>query len=195
MDCEDMTLKPLLDLMELLNIMNLPKEFSAVEDFTIDRIKSGYFPYSDCLKYSDDCSKMRLHTVLEHLLSYLGDNFSNFSQMEDVGVMSQFMIVMLLEEKSEDTSKTIHRLRTLVTWLSVNSMEDGIKEDVLKTLDLTHFTVAELASDCRKSGLYTSDQIIGRMDELYALKEKQHAEDVKSKEVLSMMFDLVKQLI
>ena len=195
MDCEDMGFKSLLDLMELLNIMNLPAEFSALEDLSIDKIKKGQFPFSDCLKYSDDCSKKGLQTILDTLLSYLGDNFPNISQMKDVGLISQEMIVMLLEEKCEDTRQTIHRLRTLVTWLSVNTMDERIREEVLKTLDLKHFTVSELASDCWYSGLYSADLIIQRMDQLYRMKEKQHAEDVKSKESLSMMFDIIKQLI
>ena len=195
MDCEDMDLKSLLDLMELLNIMNLPVEFSALEDFSIDKIKEGHFPFSDCLKYSDDCLEKGLQAVLDTLLSYLGDNFLNISQMKDVSLISQEMIVMLLEEKCEDTPQTIHRLRTLVTWLSVNTMDDRTREEVLKTLDLKHFTVSDLASVCWHSGLYSADLIIQRMDQLYREKEKQHAEDVRSKESLSMMFDLVKKLI
>ena len=72
MDCEDMEFRPLLDLLDLLKMMNLSEEFSAVEGFTKDSIKKGSFPIPDCLKYLDDSSKLGLNSVGETLLSYLG---------------------------------------------------------------------------------------------------------------------------
>ena len=42
-----------------------------------------------------------------------------------------------------------------------------MKEEVLKTLDFDHYTVKELASEVRKSGLYPADRIIERMAQLY----------------------------
>ena len=100
-----------------------------------------------------------------------------------VGVLSQDMIVRLLEEKKEESSKTISRFRTFVKWLSVNAMETDMKEEVLKLLDFNHFTTKELASDVMTSGLYSKDRIIERMQELYdadALKVgKEIREDMK----------------
>ena len=45
-----------------------------------------------------------------------------------------------------------------------------MKEDVLKTLDFENYTVKELASEVRKSGLYPADKIIERMDHLFENK-------------------------
>ena len=47
-----------------------------------------------------------------------------------------------------------------------------MKEEVLETLDFDHFTTKQLASDVRKSGLYHSDKIIERMEQLFEEKEK-----------------------
>ena len=56
-----------------------------------------------------------------------------------------------------------------------------MKEEVLETLDFDHFTTKQLASDVRKSGLYHSDKIIERMEQLFEnwskeLKKKKEEE-------------------
>ena len=72
-----------------------------------------------------------------------------------------------LEEKKEESSKTVFRFRTFVKWLSVNAMETDMKEKVLKSMDFNHFTTRELATDVKMSGLYSKDRIIERILELY----------------------------
>merc|ERR1711981_405584 len=83
------------------------------------------------------------------------------------------MIRRLLQEKKEERSQTILRLNILTTWLSVNSMDAQVKEEVLETLDFDHFTTKELASDVRKSGLYDADKIIERMEQLFENKNRE----------------------
>ena len=61
-------------------------------------------------------------------------------------------------------------MNTLVTWLSVNSVDDEVKEEFLQTLDFDHFTSKELASDVRQSGLYAAGKIIERMENLFEMK-------------------------
>ena len=127
MEFHDMDLRPLMDLMELLNLINLSIEFSTVESFTMENIKKGKFSFSDCLKSLDYSSKLGMKSVGETLLVYLGENLVKFAQIEDVGALSEPMIVGLLREKSEERSHTIHRLNVLTTWLSVNSMDAQVK--------------------------------------------------------------------
>ena len=152
LDCEEIALGPLLDLLELLNLINFAMEFSTVESFVINNIKEGKFSFADCLNSLDYSSKMGLNTVGETLLAYLGDNFSNIFSLGEVEVLS--MIIRLLEEKKEVRIFTIDRFKTLVTWLKTNSMDKDNKADVLETLlDFEHFTTKELSSDVRKSEL------------------------------------------
>ena len=61
-------------------------------------------------------------------------------------------------------------MNTLVTWLSLNSVDDEVKEEFLQTLDFDHFTSKELASDVRQSGLYAAGKIIERMENLFEMK-------------------------
>ena len=48
-----------------------------------------------------------------------------------------------------------------------------MKEEVLGTLDFDHFTTKELASDVRKSGLFSADKIIERMEQLFENKNSE----------------------
>ena len=126
MEFDDMDLRPLLDLMELLNMIHLPLEFETVESFTMENIKKGKFSFSDCLVSLDDCSKMGLKDVGETLLVYLGGNFVNIGQLKEVRALSESMIVRLLQEKQEERDQTSLRLNILTTWLSVNSMDEEV---------------------------------------------------------------------
>ena len=54
---------------------------------------------SDCLKYLEDSSKLGLKVVGETLLTHLGGNFSQISQLVEIEVLS--------EPKSKERSQTI----------------------------------------------------------------------------------------
>lgn len=123
LEFHDMDLKPLLDLMELLFLINLFMEFPIVESVTLKNIEKGMYSLSDCLKSLDHSSKLGLKDVGETLLVHLGENFVKIAQMGEVGALSEPMIIRLLQEKYEERSQTIHRLNVFTTWLSVNSMD------------------------------------------------------------------------
>ena len=176
-NCEDLLLiSQLLELLELLDMTNLPEGFGVVEKFTVNKIKRGDFSLPDCLRALGHSSRLGFETVGLALLNHLVRNFRHFSQEEAVGTLSRDLIAKLLhmgEEMGYDP--TIHRFRTLVNWLSFNGEADT-KEDLLKLFNLKNFTVKELATDVRKSELYEKDQIIERMEELYQEMEKELAE-------------------
>ena len=110
-------------------------------------------------------------------MTHLGKNFLKISDLAKVGDLSEAMITSLLEEKKLCENQTILRLKTFVTWLSVNSMEDKRKEIVLQSLDFEHFTHKDLASDVWKSGFYPIDVIMKRMEELYDSMDRAHQVD------------------
>merc|ERR1711981_1096390 len=110
MDYEGMALRLLLDLLELLNLMNLPSQFYKVETFTLQSITNGKYPLSECLRSLDVSSKMGMQSVGEALLTLLGSYFTKISEMAEVGELTEAMIIRLLEEKNEKKKKTILRL-------------------------------------------------------------------------------------
>ena len=175
MDRGNMSLSSLLQMMDLLDLVILPSELSIIEEYVETNIKAGTFPVSDCLKALVICSEKARQNVGDHLMSYLGKQFRKFSESREVGTLSQPIITRLLEEGQGDNSQAIYRLRTLINWLSVNTMEDEIKNEVIQLLELESFTFEELASDVRKSGLFSTDLIMDRMDQLY----KQRGKEVK----------------
>ena len=168
--CDDLSLRALMDLLELFNMMNLPSEYGKVEEYTSDNIKKGKFSLSDGLKCLEDSSKLGLKAVGEALLSHLGGNFSQISQLDEIEVLSQPMMIRLLQEKIEERSQTILRFRTFEKWLFVNSIDDVVKSDVLEMFDFDDFTFKELNSAVRKSGLYDLDKIMERLQQLYDAK-------------------------
>ena len=125
MDCDDLDLGQMLDLLGLLDLMNLSGEFSSLVDFTTRKIVEGKFGFSDCLENLEDSLKLGL--VGETLLVYLGENFLAISKLAEVGGLSEAMMRKLLQEKVDDSSQTILRFRILTTWLSVNSMDAQVK--------------------------------------------------------------------
>jgi len=157
----------LLDLLELLNLLNLPEEFSTVETYVVNNIKKETFTLPDLLTGLDHSSKLGLQAVGETMLAHLGENYPEISKLEEVGALTEPMIFRLLEEKMEEETKTICRFNAFVTWLSSNSMEAGKKEEVLQKFDFNHFDIHELAFEVRKSGLYHTDKIIEGMHRLY----------------------------
>jgi len=202
MDCEDLALRPLMDLLELLKLMNLSTKFSELVDFTVTKIKyqctfvKGWsfclpkkgktFPLSDCLKSLDDSSKLGLEKVEETLLELLVENLREISQTKEVGVLSETMMTVLIQFPSPFSSpQTIHRFRTFVTWLSTNSMNTDSKDELLKMFNFEDFTFEELLSDVRKSGLYSTDQVMERMVQLFQGKVdelKNTKEELKTKD-------------
>ena len=54
MDCAEMDLRSLMDILELLNLMNLPDKYSIVEAFTLENITEENYPFTDCLKCLND---------------------------------------------------------------------------------------------------------------------------------------------
>ena len=205
MDVEEMALGQLLDLMELLNMMNLSQELLRVKDHTRNKIYGGKFLYSECLKNLDKCSEMGMEDVGETLMAHLRINMRSLCQLEEVCVLSEIMIMKLLEggdvgavvkflkpdlmnddeemeeedtdyevsdDDDEEEDQTIFRFKTFVTWLSANSMDDDKKGEVLGSFDFESFNIEELSSVVTISGLYSSDKIIARMEQLYTELER-----------------------
>ena len=135
---------------------------------------------SDCVNNLDKSSTMRMEVIGETLLAYLANYLYVLCGVEDVdvGVLSETMIIALLQKKADgfysntriqfvtDERQTIFRFKIFAKWLSTNPMAPDEKAKALEMFDFDHFTIKDLASTVRKSGLYSSDKIIERMKQL-----------------------------
>ena len=144
-----------------------------MEQFALESILSGHFPLLDCLKALDISSQFGLEKAGQALVFHLGQNIAEISELEAVGSLSQDWLIRLVEEKKEVRGQTFARFQTLVRWLSVNVMEADMKEEVIRKIDLDHFTFKELVSDVRKSGLFPVDKVIERMEQLFDAQKKE----------------------
>ena len=57
-----------------------------------------------------------------------------------------------------------------------------MKEELLELINFDHFTVEELASDVRESGLYDKDLIIEKMEQLYCETRTEMEAEMEAKE-------------
>ena len=109
LNCEDLGLGPMLDLLGLFDLTNLPNELRILTEYTVKKINEGNFSFSDCLENLDVSSKLGLVGAGEALLGHLGKNFLNISKLAEVGALSEDMMRRLLQENKEDESQTILR--------------------------------------------------------------------------------------
>ena len=133
---------------------------------------------------------MGMTEIVDAVMSSLRGNLRFFCDMEEVGGLSEDLIIKLLvmndeledvtcglddsdEEKDEDEENTILRFRVFVKWLAVNSMAADKKAETLALFDFDDFTIRQLGSVVKDSGLYSKDKIIRRMEELYEEQEEE----------------------
>ena len=120
LDCGDLGLRSMLDLLGLFDLINLSKELKILTEYTVKKINEGNFTFSDCLEKLDVSFKLGLVDVGEALMAHLGKNFLNISKLAEVGTLSEDMMRRLLQESKEDGSQTILRYAMAVysclTW-------------------------------------------------------------------------------
>ena len=66
---------------------------------------------------------------------------------------------------------TIERLKGFMVWLSANEATDEQKNDIVATFDFEDFTVEELMTTIRESGLYPAEKIDERVLDLVKKKD------------------------
>ena len=78
MSCEDLAFRPIIDLLELLDLMNLPEEHSTLMEYFKDKILEGKFALSECVDSLEFCLKQPgMESVGGSLLDYLGPSHLN----------------------------------------------------------------------------------------------------------------------
>ena len=169
--------------------MNLSEDFEQIESYLADSIKKDHFSIEDCVNNLDKSYNIRMEEVGEALIAYLRENLDQLSEMEEVGVLSEALIIKLLQEeddvddeeedsddevekKEKERQQTVFRFKIFLKWLSTNSIAPEKKAKAIEMFDFDHFSAKDLASTVRKSGLYSGDKIIERMGQLSDEKQR-----------------------
>ena len=80
------------------------------------------------------------------------------------------------EDIEEDWKRIPHqkdRFDAFVFWLSANDCNSEEKEDIKETFDISHFSVKELLTDVKNSGLYPIEEIHKGVLEIYHSDEEE----------------------
>ena len=75
LECQDLALAQLLELLQLLDFMNLHRELASVEEFILNKILGGKFALEECLKGLEVSSTLAVETVQEALNIFIGEHF------------------------------------------------------------------------------------------------------------------------
>ena len=73
----------------------------------------------------------------------------------------------------------MQKLEAFMVWLSANEATEEQKNEIVESLDFEDFTVEELLTSVRDSGLYTAKKIDERVINLFKIQDKQIHEKCK----------------
>jgi len=193
MDFEALSLKDLLDIMNLLKFLDL-EVFSEVEEFTKKKIEDGECSLEKMLILSSTAEAYDFKDVVFVIQEYLEQNISDISKLPEVKYLSNETLEWLVQDYYEedcddsdyDNERFFPRFETLASWLENNEVTEDVKTKLLSYFDLERFTNNQLTSSVRKSKLFSKSSILDVLsksvtyleDQIGKLREeKQKVED------------------
>jgi len=184
MDFETLSLKDLLDIMNLLKFLDL-EVFSEVEDFTINKIEDGECALEKMLILSSTAEAYNFDKIVGAIRENLDENISDISKLPEVKYLSSDTLEWLVgddidEDNDYDIERFFPRFETMASWLESNEVEEDLKNDLLAFFVLERFTNNQLTSSVRKSKLFSessildvlSEKVTNLEDEIGELKEE-----------------------
>jgi len=185
MDLEALSLKDLLDIMNLLKFLNL-EVFSEVEEFTKNKIEGGECSLEKMLILSSTAEAYNFDNIVTAIRDNLDENISDISKLPEVKYLSSDTLEWLVQDyckdhdEDYDEERFFPRFQTMASWLESNEVEEDLKNDLLAYFDLERFTNNQLMSSVRKSKLFSessildvlSEKVTNLEDEIGELKEE-----------------------
>jgi len=180
MDFEALSLKDLLDIMNLLKFLDL-EVFSVVEEFTKKKIEDGEFSLEKMLILSSTAEAYEFEDVLFEIQEYLEKNISDISKLPEVKYLSSETLEYIVQDYYEDddedndydNERFFPRFETLASWLENNEVTEDVKKELLSYFDLERFTNNQLMSSVRKSKLFSESSILDALSESVTYLEDQ----------------------
>jgi len=181
MDLEALSLKDLLDIMNLLKFLNL-EVFSEVEEFTKNKIEGGECSLEKMLILSSTAEAYNFDNIVTAIRDNLDENISDISKLPEVKYLSSDTLEWLVEDPYDDyeEERFFPRFQTMASWLESNEVEEDLKTTLLSYFDLGRFTNNQLTSSVRESKLFSessildvlSEKVTNLEDEIGELKEE-----------------------
>jgi len=180
MDFEALSLKDLLDIMNLLKFLDL-EVFSEVEEFTKKKIEDGECSLEKILILSSTAEAYDFEDVVFVIQEYLEQNISDISKLPEVKYLSNKTLEWLVQDYYDedcddsdyDNERFFPRFETLASWLENNEVTEDVKTRLLSYFDLKRFTNNQLTSSVRKSKLFSESSILDVLSESVTYLEDQ----------------------
>jgi len=199
MDFETLSLKDLLDLMNLLKFLDL-EVFSEVEKFTIKKIDDGECALEKMLILCSTAEAYNFDEIVCAIWENLDENISDVSKLPEVKYLSNDTLEELVQDLYDyddydfgdyDYERFFPRFETLTSWLESNEVEEDLKTTLLSYFDLGRFTNNQLTSSVRESKLFSessildvlSEKVTNLEDEIGELKEEKKTSSQKLQKI------------
>jgi len=177
MDFEALSLKDLLDIMNLLKFLDL-EVFSEVEKFTKKKIEDGECSLEKMLILSSTAEAYNFDDIVTAIRENLDENVSDISKLPEVKYLSIDTLKWLVQDYSNgyddlffghdddyDEERFFPRFQTMASWLESNEVNEDVKKRLLSFFDLKRFTNNQLTSSVRKSKLFSEASILDVLSE------------------------------
>jgi len=187
MDFEALSLKDLLDIMNLLKFLDL-EVFSEVEKFTIKKIEDGECSLEKMLILSSTAEAYNFDDIVTAIWENLDENISDISKLPEVKYLSSDALEWLVEDYHDedyDGESYFPRFQTMASWLESNDVEEDVKMNLLAYFDLERFTNNQLTSSVRKSKLFSESSILDVLSEKVTNLENENGELKEEKKTCS----------
>ena len=94
MEYKEFTLKELLDLLKLFELMREENLFSAVEEFTVNKIRNREFSHEKILLMASSSEKFNFEIITEGVLNLIRDDIKEIAYLPEV----KYLTISLLEK-------------------------------------------------------------------------------------------------
>jgi len=196
MDFETLSLKDLLDLMNLLKFLDLEVS-SEVEKFTKEKIEAGDFSLEKLLILSSTAEAYKFDDIVNAIQAYLEENISDIPRLPEVKYLSCDTLDWLVQDYYEDydndhdIERFFSRFETLASWLESNEVKEKAKKTLLSYFDLERFTNNQLMSSVRKSKLFSESSILDVLSKSVTNLEDQIGKLTEEKQTCSSKLEKI----
>ena len=179
-----LSLDQLLELSHMSRMMLLDNLQERVEDYATNKInRGGNDDVSLCkllsalklaIQYSlENMVYILSETLLFKLDDILGDaESSDFFKSLPFSVIREILLFDLTDSCPDGRPTTKLKFDTFTTWLSKNEVTEEQEDEIRESFDFEDFTVKELMTSVRYSGLYTDSKIDERVLDLFKRQKK-----------------------
>ena len=217
MECDSLSLKDILDLLRLLELMEEKELFADIENFLIKKLQNGESTLEKVLLSANVCENSKFKKISNENLYLICENIEDIESLPEVKYLSSTFLEMLInderwvnfdeddeesnrsEEKDSEYELLIHHqievFTMFVNWLSGNpDCDSDFKARILNIFELDRFTSDELSTSVRNSSLYSDKDHFEALAQKNVFLKNKHETLEKSVTDINNRFEDLKKL-